>query len=420
MNNTEGLSISATFNQLMSIPSFNIFIVLSIISLFLLSGWLSWYIFKKKSRPTIKKTAAKIAVPQVLAESKKTSPVVNESDAVIKANLVKEANTVIGKANANLVKEGKPIVAESSVALEAKPLLWAALNHTRSGFINKLSSFFGKKNHISAEDLADIEAILFGADIGAHTIGKLLNAVRKQIDTSNHMDKALFFNILTAEIFNIMHSVSEKAVTDIDKPKVILVVGVNGAGKTTSIGKLAHMLKEEGKSVVLGAGDTFRAAAVAQLQIWAERIGAHFICGKEGADPASVLFEAATVAKTMGADYVLCDTAGRLHSKVSLMDELKKTVRVLNKAINGAPHEIYLVIDATMGQNAMAQAREFSQAVSLSGIILSKLDGTAKGGVAIAIVDELKTPIVYVGVGEGNSDFKKFDAQDFTKALFDS
>lgn len=410
MNNTEGLSISATFNQLMSIPSFNIFIVLSIISLFLLSGWLSWYIFKKKSRPIIKKTAAKIAAPQVLAESKKTSPVVNESDAVIKANLVKEGKP----------KEGKPIVAESSVALEAKPLLWAALNHTRSGFINKLSSFFSKKNHISAEDLADIEAILFGADIGAHTIGKLLNAVRKQIDTSKHMDKALFFNILTAEILNIMHSVSEKAVTDIDKPKVILVVGVNGAGKTTSIGKLAHMLKEEGKSVVLGAGDTFRAAAVVQLQIWAERIGAHFICGKEGADPASVLFEAATVAKTMGADYVLCDTAGRLHSKVSLMDELKKTVRVLNKAINGAPHEIYLVIDATMGQNAMAQAREFSQAVSLSGIILSKLDGTAKGGVAIAIVDELKTPIVYVGVGEGNSDFKKFDAQDFTKALFDS
>jgi fused signal recognition particle receptor len=202
------------------------------------------------------------------------------------------------------------------------------------------------------------------------------------------------------------------------KPNVILFVGVNGAGKTTSIGKFGHMLKSQGKKVVLGAGDTFRAAAVAQLKIWATRIGAEFIEGKEGSDPASVLFEAVTKAKNIDADYVLCDTAGRLHSKISLMDELKKTTRVLNKAMEGAPHEIYLVIDATMGQNAMAQAREFMQAIPLSGVILSKLDGTAKGGVAIGIVDELKTPISYVGIGESANDFKQFDASEFVEALF--
>jgi fused signal recognition particle receptor len=198
-----------------------------------------------------------------------------------------------------------------------------------------------------------------------------------------------------------------------------MVVGVNGAGKTTTIGKLAAKAKGMGKSVVLGAGDTFRAAAAEQLDVWAGRAGAHLVKGKEDADPASVVFEAAKVAKERNADVMIADTAGRLHTKTNLMEELKKTKRVLDKAVPGAPHEVLLVLDATNGQNAIAQARQFHDAVGITAIALTKLDGTAKGGVIIGICDELKVPVAWVGVGEKVADLRPFDPKEFVAALFD-
>jgi fused signal recognition particle receptor len=198
-----------------------------------------------------------------------------------------------------------------------------------------------------------------------------------------------------------------------------MVVGVNGSGKTTTIGKLAAKLQDQGLRVLLGAGDTFRAAAGEQLEIWAERVGAPIVRGKEGADPASVCFEAVQRGVQEGVDVVLCDTAGRLHTKAPLMEELKKVKRVIAKAAEGAPHEVLLVLDSTNGQNAIAQARQFHEALGVSGIVLTKLDGTAKGGVVIGICDELKIPVRYVGVGESVADLKAFAPSEFVQALFD-
>ncbi len=204
------------------------------------------------------------------------------------------------------------------------------------------------------------------------------------------------------------------------KPTVVMLVGVNGAGKTTTIGKLASKLKAQGKKVVLGAGDTFRAAAVQQLEVWGERESAQVVKGKEGADPSSVLFEAVNKAKEAGADVVLCDTAGRLHTKVNLMEELTKVHKTLGKALDGAPHETLLVLDATNGQNALQQAKMFQEAITLTGVVLTKLDGTAKGGVVLAIADELKLPVRYIGIGERPADLREFDPDEFIEALFAS
>jgi fused signal recognition particle receptor len=203
-----------------------------------------------------------------------------------------------------------------------------------------------------------------------------------------------------------------------DGPRVVVIVGVNGSGKTTTIGKLAHAISAEGKTVLLGAGDTFRAAAADQLTVWGQRAGVAVVEGKDGADPASVLFDAVERAERDGIDVVLCDTAGRLHTKVNLMEELKKVQRVLAKAQSGAPHEVLLVLDATVGQNAIAQAKEFGAAVPLTGIVLTKLDGTAKGGVVLGICDELKVPIRYIGLGERAEDLREFVPGDFVEALF--
>jgi fused signal recognition particle receptor len=202
-------------------------------------------------------------------------------------------------------------------------------------------------------------------------------------------------------------------------PHVVMVVGVNGAGKTTTIGKLASKLTSSGKKVVLAAGDTFRAAATEQLDVWAERAGAQLVKGEEGADPSSVIFEAIKKAREQNADVVIADTAGRLHTKVSLMEELKKVRRVMDKALPGAPHEVLLVLDSTNGQNAIQQAKQFHDAVQVSGIALTKLDGTAKGGVVIGISDELKLPVLWVGVGEKIADLRRFDPKEFVAALFD-
>jgi fused signal recognition particle receptor len=298
--------------------------------------------------------------------------------------------------------------------------LGSALSNTRGGFMAKLARLFSRTQVISDEDFEEMEAILFTADIGAKTAQRLLDSLRERVSKESMAEARPLQDLLKEEMRKILKAVPKKELALDEKPAVFMFVGVNGAGKTTSIGKLGAQLSASGKKVVFGAGDTFRAAAVKQLSIWGERSGIQVVTGKENADSASVLFESIQQAKQAGADVVLCDTAGRLHTKVELMDELKKVSRVIGKAQPRAPHEVFLVIDATMGQNAIAQAREFAEATLLTGVVLSKLDGTAKGGVALGIVAELGIPIRFIGIGEQIGDLRPFDADEFVDALFEN
>jgi fused signal recognition particle receptor len=309
------------------------------------------------------------------------------------------------------------------VAAEAGKTLAAGLERTRGGFVARLSALLGGGRTVDESILADLEEVLFTADIGVKTAGRLLEAVRERIRSKELHDAEKVRAALRAEIRRILSLdgkvTGEQALKIGDaRPWVVLVVGVNGSGKTTTIGKLAAKLKADGHRILLGAGDTFRAAAGEQLEIWAERVGAPIVRGKEGADPASVCFE--TVQRGVGekVDVVVCDTAGRLHTKAPLMEELKKVKRVVAKAAPGAPHETLLVLDATTGQNGIAQARQFHEALGVTGLVLTKLDGTAKGGVVIGICDELGIPVRYVGVGETVADLKPFDPDAFVEALF--
>ncbi len=306
---------------------------------------------------------------------------------------------------------------------EAGKTLAAGLEKTRGGFMARLNALFVGGRPVDDAVLADLEEVLFTADIGVKTATKLLEGAREKVKRKELSDPDRLKAVLREEIAGILAldgaadgapALSPGAA----RPWVVMVVGVNGSGKTTTIGKLAAKLKAQGRSVLLGAGDTFRAAAGEQLEIWAARVGAPVVRGKEGADPASVCFEAVQRGVAEGADVVVCDTAGRLHTKAPLMEELKKVKRVIGKAAPGAPHEVLLVLDATNGQNAIAQARQFHEALGVTGIALTKLDGTAKGGVVIGICDELRIPVRYVGVGETVADLKAFAPREFVEALF--
>lgn len=311
-------------------------------------------------------------------------------------------------------------ITEPDTKSDTRKELGAALKNTRGGFLEKLSRLWSRGPLVSDADFLVMEEILFTADIGAKTAQKLLDVMRERVKKETSADATVLRSVLKEEMCRILESVkSPRHDDDAASLRVVMLVGVNGAGKTTSIAKLGAKYKTEGKTVLFGAGDTFRAAAVEQLKVWGSRVGAEVVSGKENSDSAAVLFEAIEQAKKTQMDYVLCDTAGRLHTKLSLMDELKKVHRVMGKAAVGAPHEVLLVIDATMGQNAINQAREFALVAPLTGVVLSKLDGTAKGGVAIGIVDELKVPIRYIGIGEKMNDLKDFDAKMFVDALFD-
>ncbi len=307
-----------------------------------------------------------------------------------------------------------------AAAAEQAKSLRLALGKTRDGIMGRLSAAIGGKT-IDASVMDDIENVLFSADIGARTADRLLQAVKQKLSKKELTSLAKIEETLRDEATAILASVEVKPL-DVSGvvPRVILVLGVNGAGKTTTIGKLAQQLKDQGHRVLLGAGDTFRAAAADQLEVWANRANVHIVTGPDGSDPSSVLFEAVKKAKNEGFDVVLCDTAGRLHTKANLMEELKKVSRSLGKAMDGAPHEVLLVLDATVGQNAIAQARQFGEAAPLTGIVLTKLDGTAKGGVVLGIVDELKVPVRYIGVGEKIDDLRVFSPTEFTAALFSS
>jgi len=288
---------------------------------------------------------------------------------------------------------------------------------TRGGFIARLTALFQGKKEIDPAILQQMEEVMLASDVGPKTTQTILDRLRESLAKNELADADAVWAALRAEATRIL-GIGGGAIRASGRPTVVLMVGVNGAGKTTTIGKLATRYNTAGKKVVLAAGDTFRAAAVQQLEVWGKRVGADVVKGKEGADPGAVAFDATNKAKEVGADLLLIDTAGRLQTKVPLMDEIKKVRKTIAKAMDGAPHETLLVIDATTGQNGLAQASLFKEALDLTGIVLTKLDGTAKGGIVLGICDELKVPVRYVGLGERAEDLREFHAEDFVEALF--
>jgi fused signal recognition particle receptor len=305
------------------------------------------------------------------------------------------------------------------VEAEGGQTLAAGLERTRSqGFVARLNSILGAGRQVDAGVLAELEEALFTADIGVQTASKLVEAAREQARRSELSDASRLKALIEAEVTRMLALPAPVSLQGGGPPHVVMVVGVNGAGKTTTIGKLAARLTRAGQRVVLAAGDTYRAAATEQLDVWAARSQAQLVKGAEDSDPGAVVYEAVKQAVATQADVVLADTAGRLHTKAPLMEELQKIHRVLGKALPGAPHEVLLVLDATVGQNAIAQAKRFQEAVGVTSIVLTKLDGTAKGGVIIGIADELKLSVSWVGVGEKVVDLRPFSASDFVHALF--
>lgn len=294
----------------------------------------------------------------------------------------------------------------------------AGLQKTKQSISNSVTSLINSFTKIDEELFEELEELLVMSDIGVKTSVEICDILRSKIKEKGITDPA--------EIKSLMHEIvvdmlgADEGLQLDTKPSVILVIGVNGVGKTTSIGKLAHNLKEQNKSVVLGAADTFRAAAIDQLGIWADRAGVSMVKSVEGTDPASVVFDTITSAKAKGADIIICDTAGRLHNKKNLMDELAKINRVIRRELPDSSVETLLVLDAATGQNAVNQAREFKNATDITGIILTKLDGTAKGGIVVAIHNELSIPVKYVGVGEGIDDLQPFNAREFADGIFDT
>jgi fused signal recognition particle receptor len=285
------------------------------------------------------------------------------------------------------------------------------------GFFGRLRSLFAGKKELSPDLAAQIEEVLLTSDVGVETTTALLEHVKVTLAKADLSDPEVVWSELRAECLKMLESSASGPLELRSYPTVVLMVGVNGAGKTTTIGKLATKLAASGKKCVLAAGDTFRAAAVQQLVVWGERVGCEVVRGKDGADPGSVVFDAIKKAQEIGADVVLADTAGRLHTKSNLMSEMKKIAKTAEKALPGAPHEILLVVDSTNGQNAFAQAKEFKEALPLTGIVLTKLDGTAKGGVVLGVANGLRVPVRYVGLGERPDDLHDFSPEDFVEAL---
>ncbi|MEN8794901.1 MAG: signal recognition particle-docking protein FtsY [Flavobacteriales bacterium] len=306
---------------------------------------------------------------------------------------------------------------------EKKETLDKGLEKTKESVFSKLSRAVAGKSSVDADVLDELEEALITSDVGVKTTVKIIERIEARVSKDKYINTSELNKILQEEIAGLLeenNSVDQTdfSVPDTHKPHVIMVVGVNGVGKTTTIGKLAHQFKKAGKKVVLGAADTFRAAAVDQLIIWAERVGVPIVQQGMNADPASVAFDTLQSAVTQGADVVLIDTAGRLHNKVNLMNELTKIKRVMDKVVPDAPHEILLVLDGSTGQNAIEQCAQFIQATDVTSLALTKLDGTAKGGVVIGISDQFSIPVKYIGVGEGMEDLQVFNKMEFVDSLF--
>jgi fused signal recognition particle receptor len=327
--------------------------------------------------------------------------------------------------------DGAPTAATPVTALEDREKLtrlqrWkASLNRTSENLMSRLEDVVRGKKTIDAEVLDSLEEALIGADIGVATVTEVIEAARRQVDRKEVGNFEELKRLIKQHLLQILQGSRKQGIaseTDLNpdiRPYVLMIVGVNGVGKTTTIGKLANRIKAEGNEVMICAADTFRAAATDQLAIWAERTGLPLIQQKKGTDPAAVLFDALVAAKARNSDVLIVDTAGRLHNKANLMSELEKMKRIAQREVNAAPHEVLLVVDAVTGQNGLEQARQFLKIIPVTGIVLTKLDGTAKGGIVVAIAKELGIPIRYVGIGEGINDLVEFSPEDYVNSLFE-
>jgi len=306
---------------------------------------------------------------------------------------------------------------------DKKATLDKGLEKSSSTFFDKLSKAVVGKSKVDADVLDNLEEVLVTSDVGVNTTLKVIDRIEARVAKDKYVGTEALNRILREEIAGLLSETNSGEATDFsipqtNKPYVIMVVGVNGAGKTTTIGKLAYQLKNQGLNVVLGAADTFRAAAIDQLQVWADRVGVPIIKQSMGSDPASVAFDTLQSAMTSNADVVIIDTAGRLHNKVNLMNELTKVKRVMQKVVDHSPHEVLLVLDGSTGQNAFEQAKQFTAATEVTALAITKLDGTAKGGVVIGISDEFQIPVRYIGVGEGTEDLQVFNKFEFVDSFF--
>ena len=351
---------------------------------------------------------APVETPEVTGEAEESAEVADPSEPILA-----EETPVDAEPETVAVEE---VVEKEPVSLYHR--MRQGLAKTRSSLVGRMDDLLGSHVRLDEEFLEEMEELLITADFGMQTTQELVQALAGRLKEIDPNEPAQLHDVLGEEIrARLKTGPSEWPVPE-SGPLVIMAVGVNGVGKTTTIGKLAKQFSDQGKKVVLGAGDTFRAAAAEQLEVWGERSGAEVIRHSEGSDPGAVAFDAAKAAVARKADVLILDTAGRLHTKVNLMEELKKVRRVIDREIPGAPHETLLVLDATTGQNALIQARSFQDAVDVSGIVLTKLDGTAKGGIVVAISSQLELPVRLIGIGEGVSDLRHFDADEFVAALF--
>ncbi|HET8865666.1 MAG TPA: signal recognition particle-docking protein FtsY [Gracilimonas sp.] len=309
------------------------------------------------------------------------------------------------------------------LGLKKKEKLDEGVEKSRDGLLNKIGKAFVGKDTVDDAILDDLEEILITSDVGVNTTIEIIKKIESRVAKDKYVTQDELQIMLREEIVDLLEDNAPDKPAEFEadfpiKPHIILVVGVNGVGKTTTIGKLAHLYKKAGKKVIMGAADTFRAAAVDQLKIWSERADVPIIQQGQNADPASVAYDTVAAAKARGSDVALIDTAGRLHNKKALMEELAKIKRVMGKVVEGAPHEVILVLDASTGQNALQQARAFTETVAITGLALTKLDGTAKGGIVIGVSNELNVPVKYIGLGEQIEDLQVFDRANFVNALF--
>jgi len=362
---------------------------------------------EEKQREVLQKEKDKARLEKIQKEEQRIQEELAKKEEELrrKKNLEKE-----------LIREPEPAKAEEPASFIAR--LKSGMEKTRNNLVEGVGNLVLGKKEIDEDLLEEFEEILIMADIGPETTRRILAGITEKVERQELKDPEALKGILQTEIVKIMEKSYFAPTTDENKPLVLLFVGVNGVGKTTTIGKIASQYKKSGKKVIMGAGDTFRAAAIEQLEVWSKRAECDIVTKNANSDPSAVMFETVQKGVDENYDVVICDTAGRLHTKKNLMEELKKMVRVIKKIIPDAPHEVFLVLDATTGQNAIYQVREFSEVVELTGLVITKLDGTAKGGVVIGIVNEFDIPVRYIGVGESIDDLHPFDAKQFTESLF--
>lgn len=370
---------------------------------------------KKRAARERKKTETEAKRQQALESDKEAKATKSERKSRKKKDNTGSAVPLDSKNLADKKEKGPELLLPAGKSLDD-----GLTKSRKEGFVGRLGKLFAGKT-LDDSLLEEIESVMFTADIGVRTSEKLLEGLKRGLKSKELGEPDKVWSYLRSEANKIFAAAGEYRFESSDNehnPHIVLVIGVNGAGKTTTIGKLAHKAVIEGRKVTIGAGDTFRAAAVDQLEVWAKRVGATIVQGNEGQDPSSVLFDAVKTAQTDGSDLVFLDTAGRLHTNKNLVQELKKVKRVIGKAMPGAPHEVLLVLDGTTGQNAIAQAHIFGSELGVTGIVITKLDGTAKGGVVLGICDELNIPIAWIGIGERTEDLKRFSANEYIGALF--